>query len=327
MPSEVTIESLLAGFVIETCLALILYGILIAQTYVYFLNSGKTDSPSVRALVLVLCILESCHTVFAIHLMYTYTILRFGDLAGVGRIVWSGGASVLTEMLIVSFVQGFYVRRVWIISKRWLPLTLVTGGLLVLRVAFGLATSALTYHLKTWASFRQEKSALFTLSFGLGVSALVDLLIASILIFYLHRGQSGFASTDGIVKAIMAYLVNTGAITMAVSLATVLTFVFLKSSLVFAGLVIMASKLYANSLLGTLNARQVLRNRSSVPASGQSGLPSSDVSTDFQFTLGSAHHRESHLGTKHTDSHLYPPASTTIRVQQASGSEDVLIAD
>ncbi|KAI0079162.1 hypothetical protein K474DRAFT_1705835 [Panus rudis PR-1116 ss-1] len=315
-----TPAGLLGGFVIEVCFALILYGIITAQTYMYSFNS-KEDPAIMKYTVASVWILETAHTVFVTHMLYHYTITNYGNLPEVGKIIWSAGASVFAEvrntyflyaatnkaaqMLIVMLVQGFYIRRVWILSGRSILLTFITGFFLTARVgmsqskpsivelsvaeddffpqAFGTATGGLTYYVGTWASFRTRRAPLFTLGCGLALSAVVDFLIAAILIFYLRKGHSGFKSTDGVIRSLMAYAVNTGAVTMLVSLVIVLTFVFIKDSILFAGFVLMASKrrfavtrnelvlivvhptVYANSFLGTLNSRRTLsRNRTAV---------------------------------------------------------------
>ncbi|CAL1703579.1 unnamed protein product [Somion occarium] len=255
MPAAPTPASLLGGFVVEVCLALLLYGIATAQSYVYMLNS-KDDPPLLKSVVGSIWILETFHSAMIIHMLYEYTITDFGKLADVGIIVWSVGLCVLVEMLIVALAQ------------------VVTSILLLARVSFGFATAALTYKLGAWTTFREETGPLFTLSCGLGLSALVDALIAGIIIYYLRRGQTGFKSTDNVVRSLMAYAVNSGAITMIVSIVIVLTFVFLKNSLLFAGLVTVAGKLYSNSLLGTLNARSYLRSKSK----GSAGYNSAELS-------------------------------------------------
>ncbi|KAF7798682.1 hypothetical protein EIP86_009906 [Pleurotus ostreatoroseus] len=48
------------------------------------------------------------------------------------------------------------------------------------------------------------------------------------------------------------------------SLAIVFTYNFVEGSLLFAGLVEVVSKLYANTMLAMLNARQTMRNKSDV---------------------------------------------------------------
>ncbi|KAI0077925.1 hypothetical protein K474DRAFT_1706956 [Panus rudis PR-1116 ss-1] len=264
-----TMKELMGAFLLEICVTLIvgfvlgsLYGITIAQTYIYFLSAHE-DGKWMKGLISFVTLLETLHTVTTIHMAYTYTIDDFGNIAAIGEIVWSTGVCALSGIILVVFVQGFYIRRIWILSRNNIWLTSIVSFFLFLRVSFGFATSILTYTLGTWPAFRASVGTMFTLTTGLSLSAFVDLQIALILMYYLRSGRTGFKPTDRLIEQLMAYAVNTGLITMLCSVAIVLTFAFLKNSLAFAGLVQMSSKLYANSLLGTLNARGVLRNKMS----------------------------------------------------------------
>ncbi|KAI0076925.1 hypothetical protein K474DRAFT_1662308 [Panus rudis PR-1116 ss-1] len=260
MAETPTIQDVFGGTLIEIALSMILYGITLTQTYVYYLNYPD-DSLWLKLHIAAVTVVETIHTIFIIHMSYAYLITDFGHLEELERIVWSAGGSATLGMVIVALVQGFYIRRIWILSGKNKPLTFTIAALAFVRVVFGLATSTLTLLLGTWDTFRSHKGPLFTLATGLSLSALVDLLIAVTLMYYLHRSRTGLKHTDHLIRSLMAYIVNTGAITMIVSIAIVLTFVFLKGSLLFAGLVQMSSKLYANSLLGTLNARNLLRRK------------------------------------------------------------------
>ncbi|CAL1703599.1 unnamed protein product [Somion occarium] len=264
-----TPSGVLGSFVIEVTFAVLLYGTALAQSYVYMLNSDG-DPLLLKAWVFVVWFLETAHTGMTIHMLYLYTVVGYGNLASATVIVLSVGISIVTEMIIVALVQGFYIRRIWILSRGSIALTAVTSILLLCRIAFGLATASLTYSLGEWSTFREKTGPLFTISAGLGLSAVVDALIAIILIYCLRKGRSGFAATDNIIRTIITYVVNTGAVNMIVSVVTIFTFAFLRQSLAFGGFVLIASKLYANSFLGTLNSRSMLRNKGSSVAVGYS---------------------------------------------------------
>ncbi|KAI0079347.1 hypothetical protein K474DRAFT_645046 [Panus rudis PR-1116 ss-1] len=261
MPSEPSPTSLLGSFVVTICISFMLYGMVVAQSYFYMLNSAKRDTWRLKGVVLAVWLLEVLHTALIIHMVYVYLVEDFTDLAGVGVIIWSVGLFVMVEMVIVGFVQGFYLRRIFFLSGRSYLITGIMGFLLFIRIALGLATAALTYPLGQWAQFRQSTGPLVTLTMSLGLAALVDVLIAGILIFQLHRSKTGFRDTDSVIRSLMTYTVHTGAITGVVSLAIVISFVCLEDNLLFAGLATITTKLYSNSFLGTLNTRELLRSK------------------------------------------------------------------
>jgi len=256
------VDRLLGGLVIEIFIAQILYGISTAQTYVYMLNS-KNDAKLLKLMVYTVWVLETAHTVFISHLIYHYVITSFGNLPNVNFIVWSTGAAWISELLIIVLVQCFYLRRVWILSERSYALTLFPTLLLIARFVFGAGTSVLLYMVPTWSEFHEKPGPMATISGGLSFSVAVDFVIAAILFFYLRRGQSesSYTKSSGVIRICMVYAVNTGALTMIVSILILVTFLLMKNSLAFAGLASVASKLYANSFLGTLNARHFLRRK------------------------------------------------------------------
>ncbi|TCD65361.1 hypothetical protein EIP91_002759 [Steccherinum ochraceum] len=61
----------------------------------------------------------------------------------------------------------------------------------------------------------------------------------------------------------MAFTLNSGALTAAVAVAGLATF-FLSDSLANTGVLVIASKLYANSFFGMLNARRLVQRNSVV---------------------------------------------------------------
>ncbi|CAL1703519.1 unnamed protein product [Somion occarium] len=282
------IPALLGPIAITACIALLIYGVTVVQAYAYVLNYKKDDT-WVKSLVYGVAFFETVHTAVILAL-YWDTFIHFReDLLAIVHIPWTVPTVFLINCGITILVQGFYIRRIWILSNRSLALLILLITILTLRIGFAIATFAFFVKLDTWQSFRDQTGPLVTISTGLGLAVLMDMCVAGLLIYYLVRGRSGLRRTDGIISFLIAYSVNTGLLSMAVSIAIVFTFAFMKESLIFAGLNLIAGKLYANSLLGTLNARQVLRAQSSrkahitMPDSHRVILPG-EHSRSVQFT-------------------------------------------
>ncbi|GBE85756.1 hypothetical protein SCP_0802780 [Sparassis crispa] len=249
-------EEMLEGLLVTVVIAVFLYGVATAQVYFYWLNFAN-DSLWIRSTVLLVWGLETIHTGMCVKMITEYTIVDFGDLPAVAHIIWSAGVTVMLSVLIAAVVQTFFIRRIWILSRRFKLVTVVPGVLLFIRVAFGLATASLSYLLPAWIEFRASIGPLFTVTCGLSLSALVDLIVATVSIYYLWHSRTGFERTDHIIRSLITYVVNTGALTMVVSVSTLLTFVLLSDNLIFVGLAAVQSKLYANSFMATLNARKL----------------------------------------------------------------------
>ncbi|CAL1703791.1 unnamed protein product [Somion occarium] len=246
----------MGGMVMTICISLIFYGVTTAQAYVYYLNS-KRDSPWIKTLVASVWIFETIHTAVVLRFLYYMVIISFGNPQSLALIDWSLGVMCVSEVLILALVEGFYIYRIWILSKRFTLSTAVYGLLA-----------------RSWDAFQHTFSSSFSVLMACSFSAVVDGLIAICMMILLRHKQTGFNSrTDNVLRWIMAYSVNTGAISMVVSIVIAITYSTMQDSLLFVGLVILTGKLYANSLLGMLNARALMRQKANKTDSGLVELP------------------------------------------------------
>ncbi|KAK7681773.1 hypothetical protein QCA50_015120 [Cerrena zonata] len=254
-----TISEILTGLIFGVGMGLVLYGVSMAQAYVYMLNC-ENDPTWMKWLVAVVSILETAHTAFLFRELYTYSVTAIENPLTLGVIDWSIGTTLLSSNVIACLVEGFYVRRQWILSKSWL-LTLGTSFLLFARVAVHFTVSIETFFYPTWTAFHQKPFLNVLVQTTLALAAAVDAVVAISMVYFLRREKGTITGAKGIITWMMMYAVHSGLILMAASLVVVLTFVTMKDSLTFAGFIAIIGKLYSNSLLGTLNARQVFRSK------------------------------------------------------------------
>ncbi|KAI0788094.1 hypothetical protein C8Q74DRAFT_654254 [Fomes fomentarius] len=274
-------EEVMGGLLIEIFIACILYGMTTLQAFIYS-QKYPNDKPLLKFLVLAVWILETVHTAFCMQFVYDYLIVGFSDFRSFIHINSGVGVTVICSALVAACVQGYYTWRVYIVSGRSIIWTGIIGLFAVTRVGFGFGSAALTYIYPNWIELRDYHTSLVTVSGGLGSAALVDLLVAFTLTFYLKHGRATIhKQSNSMINKILLYTVNTGAITGTASLICVILFATKKSSLVFLGLVEIQTKLYANSFLGSLNARSHIRNASTF--SGGRAF-SSDRGGEFSLT-------------------------------------------
>ncbi|KAK7691493.1 hypothetical protein QCA50_004892 [Cerrena zonata] len=278
-PPPINIPNFLGGYLMVNCLALILYGVTTTQTYIYTLNFKK-DTAFLKGLVYFVWTLETFHTAFMLRQLYYLTITGFGDFDVLGRIDWSIGAFLLVESCLIWVVQAqahdfiissnqnvninsrFYIRRIWLLSgKKILPVVFLSL-VFVTCVAFHMTASIYTFLTDTWIGYFETFGATLSVETANALSAALDGLIAASMIFLLYRSQTGIQRTDGILRWLMVYAVNTGAVTMIFSIAIAITYALEHESLVVSGMTTIVSKLYANSFLGYLNARGIIRAKS-----------------------------------------------------------------
>jgi hypothetical protein len=97
----------------------------------------------------------------------------------------------------------------------------------------------------------------FTL--GLSMSSVADILITVSLFGLLQTSRTDAESINAIIDSLILYTFETGSLTCAGTIVDMACWVSMKSNLIFLGIHFVIGKLYANSLLVTLNTRRGLR--------------------------------------------------------------------
>ncbi|KAG6856358.1 hypothetical protein H0H87_005345 [Tephrocybe sp. NHM501043] len=99
-----------------------------------------------------------------------------------------------------------------------------------------------------------------TVSLGLGVAT--DIVTAAALCFFLARLRTGIKKSDTLVNSLVRYAINTGALTSACSITTLVLFNLKpQNNLYFVATYFIVSKMYAISYMATLNSRRTIRGR------------------------------------------------------------------
>ncbi|PIL36499.1 hypothetical protein GSI_00188 [Ganoderma sinense ZZ0214-1] len=297
VPSFILPKSFFGGLFIEVFVGGILYGITTLQTFIYFQKYPEDGrflkyyyseffllvARSVfRRMFLILQtdrILDTLHTAFCLDFVYSYLITNYGNAKYFIHTDWSRSSSRSQYRRwckdTISAESGS-VRRcdppllphlldhspLLAVSNRNWFLACIIASLVVSRVAFGMGSTILTYYLSGWVSFRQHKAATVTVSGGLASVAAVDVMVTTSITWYLRKKRSEVQeSAKSKVDMIMLYAVNTGALTATASVITCILYAVRRDSLVFLRLVEVSGKLYANSFLGSLNARAHIRGK------------------------------------------------------------------
>ncbi|TFY77131.1 hypothetical protein EWM64_g6881 [Hericium alpestre] len=181
--------------------------------------------------------------------------------------------------------SSFYAHRVWKLSgEKWITSAPIVRShcshvvfihiewiklqifLSLARLAFALVSTVKMAEVTDFQVFAQKYKPIFTT--GLALSAATDILIASILCYFLRVQRDGLRSTKQMIDTIIVITINNGALTCAAAVAALVCWVSMSNSLVYMGLHFCIGKLYANSLLATLNMRNWLRYRKTPATSG-----------------------------------------------------------
>jgi len=123
-------------------------------------------------------------------------------------------ATIFFQSSIVTVVQCFYIYRIWILSERSYKVLLIPVFLTVIRIVVGYVTAVYMFTLQVWPYYRKNHIATIVLSVGLASSAMNDMVITASQVYYLHRRRTGLRGTEYIIRTVMFYSINLGAMTM-----------------------------------------------------------------------------------------------------------------
>ncbi|KAF9478890.1 hypothetical protein BDN70DRAFT_879383 [Pholiota conissans] len=247
-----TYGALLLGALFASGLA----GVFGVQCLLYF-KCYPMDRKPLKALVIFAWTLEILHSALVWAAMWNYFIQHFGEVKYIDHIPMCVALSVILTATLTFLAHCLFAHRIYYLSNRSLWLTLPIIALAFGRLAAATVSGAEMIHLRSFARFRKHFLWLFTL--GLSLSSAVDILITLSLFFLLKKSKQKSIKLSPLIDALLLYTFEIGSLTSAATVISMLCWSIIDNSLVFLGLHFVIGKLYANSLLATLNARRRLR--------------------------------------------------------------------
>ncbi|KAK7461007.1 hypothetical protein VKT23_008934 [Stygiomarasmius scandens] len=262
MPLRITTDFNLTLGTLEVALNIsaVLLGCLTVQTYTYFQHFTK-DALPVRILMLVIWALELASHITSAKLVYALTVTDWGNVFAL--LNERPAALTVTFYLcsaITPLVESFYLYRIYrFAGPRVSYAVLVASGVVWARYAGWLFLSVQVLRLGLLdGRFLERWSWLMTLQLSLG--AFMDALIAITIVWFLRKRT--FEEVDGpsrLVTRVVRWTIQTGAIASAAFLTTLTTFVCLKNTFVWLGLLAILSKIFSNCFVASLNGRKQLQ--------------------------------------------------------------------
>ncbi|KAF8239292.1 hypothetical protein L208DRAFT_1456479 [Tricholoma matsutake] len=251
-------RSTLGAQLLGNLAAAIFYGITCVQTYLYY-NKGHNDRKLLKLLVFFLWLLDSVQLALVTHTSYYVMVSNFG-IHSYPLSVWSLCAQMYLNYITQTIVRLVFIRRVWLLSDRN---NYLAGGITIISV-FAFATG-IVYSAKSQTSHSSSYLVKITLAHifcgSLAGDVLADILIATSLCFLLAQNRTGWKRTDSIVNILMFYAINTGLLTSIFATGCLVCHLIWPFGLIAISIYYSLGKLYFNSLLGMLNARESLREQ------------------------------------------------------------------
>ncbi|KAF9046957.1 hypothetical protein BDZ89DRAFT_67132 [Hymenopellis radicata] len=247
--SAINIEDTFGAMFIGALITMSIYGITILQAYFYYMTYPE-DRKSLKLLVASIVTLDTVHVVFMCHAMHHYLITGFATPAALLDGTWSLYSSILINIIIAFVVQCFFTKRIHYLCPerfRWYMSSII-GFVVVAHFAFGLETVAQFFVIKTFSQLKEVND------------------------------------TNYLISTLVGYAITRCLLTALIAVVEVVVFVLLPDSFYSFAIDFVIGKLWANSLLASLNSRRSLRDRSKKG----SGTSSGDISTAFRVATRSA---------------------------------------
>ncbi|KAF9002746.1 hypothetical protein BDQ17DRAFT_1306152 [Cyathus striatus] len=215
-----TFGALFVGGIISA----IFTGVAIVQTFAYFKFYPKDRIPLKILVYHLSCffmLIDICHIIFVTCAVWYYVIENFGKPEMIDDIPWS-----LAFTIAFTAILTFLVHTVYCISKD----NYIVSVPLVSNYRIYVYRSILTIN------FRWSFTA------GLALSAVLDVLITACLCFYLKSKQKKNSSLNSILDSLMLYAFESGSLTCAATLVSLICWLTMKHNLIFMGLHFVISK-------------------------------------------------------------------------------------
>jgi len=235
-----------------------LSGIVTVQAIIYF-KLYPLDSPILKVLVLIIWSLDLTHSGLACASIWNYLIQHFGRADDIIVIPLTLSLTIVFTAILTFFVHCFFAHRIFLLSKRNWYLTLPIVFLATCRLCSASATSAEMIRLQMFTLFKAQFRWLF--SMGLALSSIVDIVVTLSLFALLQNSRSRSLSLNHIIDSLILYTFEMGSLTCAGTIVSMICWLTMNNNLIFMGLHFVIGKLYANSLLASLNTRHDLRRQ------------------------------------------------------------------
>ncbi|PIL35700.1 hypothetical protein GSI_02430 [Ganoderma sinense ZZ0214-1] len=248
---------------IGVTLNIMLYGVMSAQTYLYF-SMYKDDRTWIKVFVLVLFLCDTANTGFDIAFVYDPLVNHFGSLSALTEATWnvfafneSANMSVVPldpaiTAIIAALVQLFFAWRVKVLTSN----RRIVGVIVLCSVTQLLGGLGVTIALGMVPQFYEFRKFRVIGIIWLVAAALADMLITAALVWHLRKHKTGMSVTDDLISKIIRFTVQTGLITALFAMINLALYLTIPSGydLIFN---IPLAKLYTNSLMSTLNSRRI----------------------------------------------------------------------
>jgi len=141
-----------------------------------------------------------------------------------------------------------------------------------------LAYMCMSLRLRTFSDLAQLQHLSITVN---ALAAGGDMLIAVTLCTILHKSRTGFHGSNTMINKLITYVVSTGVATSLCAVASTISTLVAGETFIYIAFYFCIGRLYSNSLLATLNARDSIRSAANVSQNDDFFAPQISKTTMF----------------------------------------------
>ncbi|KAJ7821324.1 hypothetical protein B0H14DRAFT_2831596 [Mycena olivaceomarginata] len=224
--------------------------------YVYY-SRFPNDSRKLKYLVAFMWSFEMAHAVCIGCTLYQMTVSDYGHPESLILIPRSLAVAVIFSGIVGAGVQVVFAVRIYHVSHS-LYIPCLSWALSFSRLLGSIAVGFYGLQLKTIPDF--EARFAWLLNSLWSVASANDLIIAVTLVYWLYRQRpAADRRTVALVDKLIAWTMETGVVTSAAGLASLVCFATMKKNYIWIAFFVVNARLYSNSLLASLNSRARLR--------------------------------------------------------------------
>ncbi|KAK0212156.1 hypothetical protein DFS33DRAFT_1279558 [Desarmillaria ectypa] len=250
----------LGPWLVGMCLDLFLQGILTSQFFNYYAWYGKSDTWKFTIGVGALAVMTTLKTTQAFAIVWVQDIVYFNDLNSALQtsfVVWYQMGNAIMVAFIGFYVQCYFCYRLWVISTRY---WVISPILFLYAFSLGAAAAATYYIALADPRLEHWLSAHYASVFVGDV-----LLVVAMAYFLLSTKKRALPQTKNLFDSLVRLTFQTATPAVIIALLN-LIFVFLPHPYmrsISSAFIQPLPKLYAISMMWTLNARRDIRIASS----------------------------------------------------------------
>ncbi|KAL4066318.1 hypothetical protein V8B97DRAFT_2025476 [Scleroderma yunnanense] len=233
-----------------------LYG-LVSYQFAAYHRTEFNDRPAVKFMVLFLFLLDTFHSASVIYMAWVYVVTNYNNPSALQVAEWPYTFTPIGTATTALVTQIFLGYRIWCLSGNIVFYAIVIA-MAIPSFALGMACGIKAWIIKVLGDLPRINNLVIA---WLAMQVIVDTFITVTLIIILLRSKTGYRKTDTVLNRIIHGAVRTGLFAGIFSMGDLISFLALPTTNFYGMFAIPIGRIYTNTLLDTLLARERLKEQ------------------------------------------------------------------